>query len=112
MTTKNRKLTNPTTVLDTRPLQSVDIQILKNELDVSTNEIIQHIVDNLIVEFDATGMISEETASNLIGNRPKAPKASSDTQFLDAWAIAEIEYENKLKFIRQYISQKVADTKK
>lgn len=112
MNIRNRKLTNPTTVLDTKPLQSVEIQILKNELDVSTSEIIQNIVDNLIIEFDATGKISEETASNLIGKRPKAPKASSDTQFLDAWAIAEREYENKLRFIQQYISQRVADTKK
>lgn len=112
MTKKNRKLTNPTTVLDTRPLPNIELQILKNELDVSTSEIVQHIIDNLIVEFDATGKISEETASNLIGKRPKAPKASSDTQFLDAWAIAEKEYENKLNFIQQYISQKVADTKK
>lgn len=111
MTIKNRGLTNPTTTLESVAIPSVSIQVLKNELAVSSNEIIQRVINNLIVEFDATGQVSEESASNLIGNRPKPPKDSADTQFIDAWILADREYEKKLRFIRQYIAKLVAEAK-
>lgn len=91
---------------------SISLHVLKRELSLSTNEIIQNVVDNLMVEYDATGSISETSASNLIGRRPKCPKASCDTQFIDAWLIADREYEEKLKYLRQYIADCVAEAKK
>lgn len=86
-------------------IPSITIQVLKSELALSTNIIVQNVIDNLLVEYDATGTVSEASASNLIGKRPKPPKASSDTQFIDAWIMADKEYDEKLRFIRKYIVQ-------
>lgn len=91
-------------------IPSVTIQVLKRELSLSSNKIIQNIIENLVVEYDATGTVSEDSASNLIGKRPKLPKASTDTQFLAAWEIADKEYEEKLRFVRQYIMQLWSET--
>lgn len=85
-------------------LPSITIQVLKRELSLSSNEIIQNIINNLVVEYDSTGTVSEDLASNLIGKRPKPPKSSSDTQFNDAWLISDREYDEKLRFVRQYIA--------
>lgn len=84
-------------------IPSVTIQVLKRDLSLSSSQIIQNIIDNLLIEYDTTGNVSEASASNLIGKRPKPPKASSDTQFIDSWLIADTEYDEKLRFVRQYI---------
>lgn len=95
-----------------RKNQNIAIQVLKRELSIKNNEVVQNVIENLMVEHDATGSISETSASNLIGRRPKCPKLSCDTQFLDAWIIADREYEEKLKYLRQYIADCVAEAKK
>lgn len=92
-------------------LPSVSIQVLQRELSINSNVVFRNIINDLIDEYNTEGTISEDSAKHLIGERPKPPKASSDTQFIDAWLIADKEYEEKLRFIRQYIVKLVAESK-
>lgn len=89
-------------------LCKVSIEVLKRELSISTNALIQGILEDLIVEYEATGTISEETASYLIGTRPKMI-TSRDTAYTDIWAITTKEYEAKFKVLKEHVANLVAE---